>query len=191
MPGREAHTWEAADVHIRELFAKADADKDGKINADELKGLLSEISGDSTTMEDVEMLMKRMGLDHEGHITQTEFVAAMLNSSEDWLEGVALEHGAPANGEAGEAESEWAAADEMIRAAFKEFDTDKDGRISASEIKSLLGKLTGDPEHSTDEDVALLIKQIDQDHDGLVTESEFVNKMLSSSEDWLSMVSLA
>jgi hypothetical protein len=106
----------------------------------------------------------------------------------DWLEGVEFDLKLATNGEkeavapAADGTHDWDGADRMIRAAFRGVDGDKDGKINAAEIKKLLGALSGDHAEHSDEDVQLLLKQIDKDGDGMVTESEFVNKIMTSSE---------
>lgn len=133
--------------------------------------------------------MKKLDRDADGAITKTEFISAMLNSSEDWLDSVLLDDKAPhANGNGAAAPvpgedgtHDWDGAEAFIRSAFREADADQDGKIDAGEIKALLNSLSGADDHS-DEDVQLLLKQIDSDHDGKVTESEFVAKIMTSSE---------
>ena len=70
MPGRPAHSWEAADDYLNSVFDKCDANKDGKLQASELKVALKELSGESTSDEDVELLMARLDMDHDGAITK-------------------------------------------------------------------------------------------------------------------------
>ncbi len=70
MPGRPAHSWEAADEYLNSVFDKCDANKDGKLQASELKVALKELSGEATSDEDVELLMARLDMDHDGAITK-------------------------------------------------------------------------------------------------------------------------
>lgn len=59
-----------------------------------------------------------------------------------------------------------------IVGAFKVFDTNKDGKLSCRELKSLLVNLSGEYK---DKDVDELFKILDLDIDGKITINEFIN----------------
>ena len=56
--------------------------------------------------------------------------------------------------------------EEEIREAFKAFDEDGNGVISASEIKEVMANLMG--ETLSDKEVAEMVKEADKDGDGLI-----------------------
>lgn len=66
-----------------------------------------------------------------------------------------------------------------IRDAFRMFDQDKDGRISAEELQSMLEKLG--EEHTLDE-CRRMIKRIDKNRDGLVDMDDFKDMMTRNLE---------
>lgn len=76
-----------------------------------------------------------------------------------------------ADGGGGEVEEE-----EEMREAFKVFDEDGDGFISAKELQVVLGKL-GLAEGRTIDRVQLMIGSVDRDHDGRVDFLEFKTMM--------------
>lgn len=61
--------------------------------------------------------------------------------------------------------------EEELRRAFRVYDSDNDGRISTSELRTVLTSLGGD---ISDEELNLLMKQIDTDNDGFISVDEFV-----------------
>ena len=67
---------------------------------------------------------------------------------------------------------------ENLDAAFKAFDFDGSGKISASELRELFGG----GQNTDDEVWAKLIDQVDQDKDGEIDLREFKSMMLSYLE---------
>lgn len=61
--------------------------------------------------------------------------------------------------------------EEEMRRAFRVYDSDNDGRISTSELRTVLTSLGG---AISDEELNLLMKQIDTDNDGFISLDEFV-----------------
>jgi calmodulin len=66
--------------------------------------------------------------------------------------------------------------DEELREAFKVFDKDGNGFISASELRSVMASLG---EKLTDEEVEEMMREADADGDGQVNFEEFVRMMNS------------
>ncbi|KAL3824246.1 hypothetical protein ACJIZ3_020275 [Penstemon smallii] len=61
--------------------------------------------------------------------------------------------------------------EEELEQVFKKFDVNGDGKISASELGSIMGSL-GHP--ATDEELDSMIKEVDSDGDGFIDLHEFV-----------------
>ncbi|KAK8657420.1 hypothetical protein V6N13_035661 [Hibiscus sabdariffa] len=58
-----------------------------------------------------------------------------------------------------------------LEAVFKKFDANGDGKISSSELGSIMGSLGQKP---TDEELLNMIKEVDDDGDGFINFEEFV-----------------
>ncbi|KAL6955204.1 hypothetical protein U1Q18_047024 [Sarracenia purpurea var. burkii] len=69
-------------------------------------------------------------------------------------------------------------ADEELKEAFKVFDKDQDGYISATELRNVMLNLG---ERMTDEEVEQMVREADLDGDGYVNYDEFVKMMLAKS----------
>nr|2KN2_A Chain A, Calmodulin [Glycine max] len=67
-------------------------------------------------------------------------------------------------------------AEEELKEAFKVFDKDQNGYISASELRHVMINLG---EKLTDEEVEQMIKEADLDGDGQVNYEEFVKMMMT------------
>jgi len=67
-------------------------------------------------------------------------------------------------------------AEEEIREAFKVFDKDGNGFISAAELRHVMTNLG---EKLTDEEVDEMIREADVDGDGQINYEEFVKMMMS------------
>ncbi|CAI9096760.1 OLC1v1032971C1 [Oldenlandia corymbosa var. corymbosa] len=61
--------------------------------------------------------------------------------------------------------------EEELEQVFKKFDVNGDGKISSSELGSIMGSL-GHP--STDEELNKMIKEVDSDGDGFINLQEFI-----------------
>lgn len=68
-------------------------------------------------------------------------------------------------------------SDEELREAFKVFDKDQNGYISAAELRHVMINLG---EKLTEEEVELMIKEADTDGDGQVNYEEFVRMMMGA-----------
>lgn len=100
-------------------FNKLDADGDGEISIEEFKVAVSKLQKNSA--EEIEAVFKQMDADKNGSINYTEFIAATMNQS------IYLK-------------------EEKLYQAFKMFDKNGDGFISAEEIKAVLGSRTSLPQ---------------------------------------------
>lgn len=70
----------------------------------------------------------------------------------------------------------WCARASQIREAFKVFDKDGNGYISAAELRHVMTNLG---EKLTDEEVDEMIREADVDGDGQINYEEFVRMMMS------------
>ncbi|KAL5702171.1 hypothetical protein ACHQM5_027418 [Ranunculus cassubicifolius] len=68
-------------------------------------------------------------------------------------------------------------ADEELKEAFRVFDKDQDGYISASELREVMMELG---EVLTDEEVQQMVREADLDGDGYVNYEEFVRMMMAA-----------
>ncbi|KAJ1292453.1 hypothetical protein BS78_02G392400 [Paspalum vaginatum] len=158
-------------VRLRRVFDLFDRNGDGEITVDELAqaldalGLDADRAGLAATVgayvpdgaaglrfEDFDALHRALG---------DAFFGALAAGPGD-------DHGAGAGAEGGKKADD---EDEM-REAFKVFDVDGDGFISAAELQEVLKKL-GLPEASSMANVREMICNVDRDSDGRVDFSEF------------------
>ncbi len=124
-------------TEIRDVFLELDADKDGRLSRAELTaGLALHKLG---SQEIVDHIMEMCDADNSGTIEFTEFLMGALN---------------------------WEHVDQKtLEAAFGAFDMDKDGRISAKELKFMLE----DEEEETEDHIwDDLLREGDTDKDGTV-----------------------
>ncbi|KAG8388028.1 hypothetical protein BUALT_Bualt02G0082600 [Buddleja alternifolia] len=144
---------------IQKAFDHFDANGDGKISSSELGGVLKALGSD-TSADDLGRMMEEIDTDKDGHINLHEF-AAFYNS-------ITNPDGATAE----------ATVEKELREAFKLYDQDQDGKISAAELHLILGRLG---EHCSEEDCAVMIKSVDSDGDGYVSFDEF-RKMMTKNK---------
>lgn len=124
-------------TEIRDVFLELDADKDGRLSRAELTAGLALYKLGS--QEIVDHIMEMCDADNSGTIEFTEFLMGALN---------------------------WEHVDQKtLEAAFGAFDMDKDGRISAKELKFMLE----DEEEETEDHIwDDLLREGDTDKDGTV-----------------------
>ncbi|BAT87970.1 hypothetical protein LR48_Vigan10g152400 [Vigna angularis] len=135
-----------------EAFCLFDKDGDGRINIEELGTAIRSLD-ENPTLEELQIMMSEVDTDGNGTIEFGEFLNLMARKMK---------------------ESE---AEEELKEAFRVFDKDQDGYISASELRSVMRTIG---EKVTDEEVAQMVKEADLDGDGLVDYEEFVRMMLAA-----------
>ena len=138
-------------VMYKRAFARFDRDGDGIITIDELRAIVEEL-GHTTTEAELTSLMQEMDTDENGTVEFAEFLAMMarrLMLSDN---------------------------EEEILQAFKVFDKDGNGVLSAQE---LTGVLTTLGEKLSPEECQELLELADQDHDGQIDYREFVKLLLT------------
>jgi len=139
---------------LLETFRALDLDHDGQLTKDELKHGYVNIMGMTNELaeEEAERVMRQLDTNHSGSIDYSEFVNATISKTNMLKK-------------------------ERLEAAFKMFDKNGDGRISAEEMRFLFneGKTHGIPEKVWDE----WIRQVDTNKDGGINLEEFKEMMVS------------
>ncbi|KAL5974887.1 hypothetical protein ACLOJK_031561 [Asimina triloba] len=150
------------------VFRSLDCDGDGMVTADELCRALHRL-GFEADADELETAVKshikpdNSGLEFDDFVALQESLGAGGQSSIFFDDGAAVD-------------DDEAAAESDLSEAFKVFDEDGDGFISARELQSVLQKL-GVPEGRDMDRVELMICSADSDRDGLVDFHEFKNLM--------------
>ncbi|CAN6485927.1 unnamed protein product [Victoria cruziana] len=150
-PSKESGEWPdrpSKELHcdFGEVFRILDKDGDGKIMRRELEEVLPRLDSALLTEEEVASMVSLADADGDGCVTMEEFCAL--------------------SGPAGESE---------LVGAFRAFDTDGDGRISADELHCMLVAL-GDGGCTVD-DCRGIIQSVDSDGDGFVGFEDFERMM--------------
>ncbi|XP_019173083.1 PREDICTED: probable calcium-binding protein CML18 [Ipomoea nil] len=138
---------------VEKVFRKFDSNGDGKISLSELGAILNAL-GSKTSAEEVKRIMLEVDTDGDGFIDMEEFAAFHCSSD-------------------GGSDSE----DKDLRDAFSLYDKDKNGKISASELHSVMKSLG---EKCSLKDCRRMISSVDVDGDGCVNFEEF-KKMMARS----------
>ncbi|XP_075257271.1 uncharacterized protein LOC142349530 isoform X2 [Convolutriloba macropyga] len=126
----------------QEAFWLFDRDGDGSITAKEIGAVMRNL-GQNPTDEEVRDLMHEVDIDGSGTIDFDEFLYMMAKKMRD------------------------TDSEEELRSAFRVFDRDKDGCISVSELRNIMGPLG-------EEEIQEIIKEADKNNDGLISyESSF------------------
>lgn len=134
---------------LAETFRNIDKNGDGKLSREELLEAYKSTMGKEAALEEVENIMKTVDINGSGFIDYTEFITAC-------------------------AKKETMLSAENLESAFKAFDCDNSGKITASELREMLGG-----EASSHNEVwTKLIAEVDQDKDGEIDLREFKDMML-------------
>jgi len=142
---------------FKQAFSLFDTDGDGSISTKDLQTIMKQLGHDPTEAE-LRDMVKEVDRNGSGTVNFKEFVMAVTRSDVD------------DNIEA-----------ELIQ-AFKMFDWDGDGLISAPELKYTMTKLG---EKLTDQEVNDLMKQADLDNDGYINLKEFKKFMTKDIFEFL------
>ncbi|KAL2344828.1 hypothetical protein Fmac_006113 [Flemingia macrophylla] len=135
---------------MKQVFDKFDSNKDGKISQQEYKATMRALGmGDS--VHEVPRIFQVVDTDGDGFINFKEFMEAQNKGG-----GVRTTD---------------------IHSAFRAFDRNGDGKISAEEVKEMLGRLG---ERCNIEDCLRMVRAVDTDGDGMVDMDEFVTMMTRS-----------
>ncbi|KFK41060.1 hypothetical protein AALP_AA2G080200 [Arabis alpina] len=145
---------------IRKVFQRFDKNGDGKISMEELKDVIGALSP-TASPEETKSMMKEFDLDGNGFIDMDEFVA---------LFQIGSKHGDETTGDGNNNEIR------DLKEAFDLYDLDRNGRISAKELHSVMKNLG---EKCSIQDCKRMISKVDADGDGCVNFEEF-KKMMSN-----------
>ncbi|XP_028804223.1 calmodulin-alpha-like isoform X1 [Neltuma alba] len=139
---------------FREAFSLIDRDSDGFITVDEMASIVQSLDG-NPTKEEIREMITEVDIDGNGSIDFEEFLTIMGRKMKFQQENLT----------------------EELKEAFKVFDRDEDGYISASELRHVM---TNMGERLTDEEAEQMIKEADLDGDGLVSYEEFARMMMAN-----------
>jgi calcium-dependent protein kinase len=128
------------------VFIKIDTNRDGTLSLSEIQAALN---NSDISMPELETLIKCIDHDGSGSVDLTEFIAATMGRR------LYMSH-------------------EKLWNAFKRFDINDTGRITANELKEVLDQenLVKDPQYWVD-----MVKEVDLDGDGTIDFEEFVQMM--------------
>jgi calmodulin len=138
-------------AEFKEAFSLFDKDGDGTITTKEL-GTVMRSLGQNPTEAELQDMINEVDADGNGTIDFPEFLTMMARKMKDTDSA------------------------EEIKEAFKVFDKDGNGFISAAELRHIMTNLG---EKLTDEEVDEMIREADVDGDGQINYDEFVDMMMA------------
>jgi|UniRef100_A0A7S4D3C0 centrin-3 len=139
---------------IREAFELFDTDKNGQVDAHEMKVAMRALGFD-VRKEEVLRLMEDVDREGTGHIGLQDFTDIMSDKIADRDP-----------------------RDEMIK-AFQLFDDDNSGKISLKNLRRVARELG---ETMNDEELQAMIDEFDKDQDGEINEDEFIAIMTNNDD---------
>jgi calcium-dependent protein kinase len=139
--------------NLRNIFKELDESGDGRLSLEELKRGYKKYFSDSLSEAEFENLVVTLDQDNSGFIEYEEFLRATVNT-----ESILTERN--------------------LKMAFDFFDKDGSGKLSADEIKAVLGVLNNDNQGM--EMVHKMIEEVDTNGDGEVCYEEFKCLMIKN-----------
>ncbi|XP_064638085.1 calmodulin-A-like [Lineus longissimus] len=138
-------------AEFREAFSLFDKDNDGTINTTEM-GTVMRSLGQNPTLAELDEMIAEVDKSGSGTIDFPEFLTMVARKIKD------------------------CDSEEEVKQAFRVFDKDGNGFISAVELRHVM---TNMGEKLTDEEVDEMIREADIDGDGQVNYEDFVKMMMS------------
>ncbi|KAH3745395.1 calmodulin D [Pelomyxa schiedti] len=138
-------------AEFKEAFSLFDRDGDGNITSAEL-GTVMRSLGQNPTDAELQQMIRDVDANGNNQIDFTEFLTMMSKKMKD------------------------EDSEDEIREAFKVFDKDNNGFISAAELRHVMTNLG---EKLSEAECDEMIKEADVDGDGQINYEEFVKMMLS------------
>lgn len=135
---------------IKEAFALFDRDGDGHITPNEI-GIVMRSLGQNPTEADLHDLMEEVDTDKSGNLDFSEFLAMMKRKYKQMED-----------------------TQESVKEAFKMFDKDGDGFITADELKYVMTNLG---EKLTEQEADEMLREADTNGDGVINYEEFIVMM--------------
>lgn len=145
---------------INKEFDYIDLDGNEELSFSEVKYFLSAMGFYSST-EDLEAFYAEMDTDGNGKIDREEFIlfASQKLNELNWKE--------------------------QIKQIFEQLDQDGNGFITTEEFKEMFKQIGT---HITEEEVEDLVKEADQDGNGKIDYLEFINMMLDTDEECITIL---
>lgn len=140
-------------AELKDAFTMFDKNGDGMISLEEFRQVLRAL-GQEPTDDELQMMMKSVDTDQSGSVDFDEFLCMM--------KAHLIAEGAEPTEE------------EELRAVFQVFDQNKNGYITAAELKSAMINLG---ERLTTEELQAMINAADIDGDGQIDYNEFLQMM--------------
>jgi len=134
--------------NLARIFKAIDKNGDGKLSKEEIFEGYDLFFGKHLDKEEIEKMFDSVDIDKSGFIDYSEFVVAAMNEKQ-------------------------LLTNEKLQSAFKMFDKDGSGMISATEIKEVLGFGKTLSEEAVNE----IVKQVDANGDGEISFDEFAQMM--------------
>jgi calcium-dependent protein kinase len=133
--------------NLRSIFKRMDSSGDGRLSIDEIKAGYKQFFNHKFSDQECDQILKELDKDRSGYIEFEEFLRATLK-----VETIVTE--------------------QNLKMAFIFFDKDKSGKLSAEEIKIILGDKNDDNAH-----IKTIIDEVDTNKDGQISFEEFKNLM--------------
>ncbi|KAL6146377.1 hypothetical protein ACLB2K_057057 [Fragaria x ananassa] len=172
-------------LRLLRIFDIFDKNRDGMVSVDEINQALR-LLGLDVEVSDLEATIRTFIQPGNEGLTYDDFVGLHQSLYDtfffdgDDIESAVEEAAALVVAARDEEEAKKLLQEESdLREAFKVFDEDGDGFISAKELQTVLGKL-GFPEGNEIDRVERMITSVDRNHDGLVDLFEFKDMMRST-----------